>query len=79
MSDSHNYVVAAIPATGWRARYKDDDDTTFVGPIVCWIVTADGSVEPVSVDCFGVSDNPIESSNFDRLLAPDEADDLETP
>lgn len=79
MSTETNPVVAALPGGGWRARFKEDDGSRHVWPIVCWLVRADGSCTPVDVDCYGIQGDPTESSNFDRLLGPDDADDVEAP
>ncbi|MGX9919469.1 hypothetical protein ACWIG4_06400 [Streptomyces sp. NPDC002248] len=74
-----DHTVAALPANGWRARYRDNDGRPFVHPLLCWLVQADGSVEPVEADPSGVTDNPTEAVNFDRLLGPHEPDDHDLP
>ncbi|MEU4964178.1 hypothetical protein [Streptomyces smyrnaeus] len=76
---THNPVVAALPGGGWRARFKGDDGSPLVWPITCWLIKADGSVVPIDVDCYGIAGDPTESSNFDRLLGPDDDDEVESP
>lgn len=74
-------VIAAIPAHGWIAEFKDDSGGTFKSPLVAWAVRADGTLEPVHVDSDGLSDDPTAVGNFIRLrgLADDDGRDDEQP
>lgn len=71
-------VVAALPADGWRAVYREDDGTESEDPVFAWMVRAGGWVFPVVVDPLtGSSHNPTEVKGFIHLthptLAPPEA------
>ncbi|MZE56153.1 hypothetical protein GTY86_33765 [Streptomyces sp. SID5770] len=69
LADPH--VVAVLPATGWLAQYKDDNDGgTFDLPVVAFLVESDGSCKPIRVDSDGFTDDARESENFIQLIDP---------
>ncbi|WP_055558781.1 hypothetical protein [Streptomyces luridiscabiei] len=70
LSEGRHPVVAAIPGGGWGARYKSDDGSFTVDPLVAWTVRSDGTLAPVDTDITGVCDDPTAMSSFDGLVAP---------
>ncbi|MER7043025.1 hypothetical protein ACIF6H_35050 [Streptomyces microflavus] len=70
LSEGGHPVVAAIPGGGWSARYKDEDGTFTVDPLVAWTVRSDGTLTPIDTDTTGLCDDPTASSSFDGLVAP---------
>ncbi|MFE0201248.1 hypothetical protein ACFWZS_30850 [[Kitasatospora] papulosa] len=71
LSEGGHPVVAAVPGGGWGARYKNDDGTFTVDPLVAWTVRSDGTLTPVDTDATGVCDDPTAMGNFDGLIAPE--------
>ncbi|GAA2955051.1 hypothetical protein [Streptomyces enissocaesilis] len=69
LSEGGHPVVAAIPGGGWSARFKNQDGTFTVDPLVAWTVRSDGILTPVDTDTTGVCDDPTAMSNFDGLVA----------
>jgi hypothetical protein len=72
-------TVAAIPGGGWQFEYTDDDGSTFRAPVVAWAIDTQGWAHPISADQQGGYGMPGQSSNFHRLMEPDEAERGETP
>ncbi|MFF6859915.1 hypothetical protein ACFY9H_31610 [Streptomyces bacillaris] len=70
LSEGGQPVVAAIPGGGWSARYKNEDGTFTVDPLVAWTVRSDGTFAPIDTDTTGLCDDPTASSSFDGLVAP---------
>ncbi|MFE7579487.1 hypothetical protein ACFU5Z_32545 [Streptomyces sp. NPDC057521] len=70
LSEGGHPVVAAIPGGGWSARFKNEDGTFSVDPLVAWTVRSDGAVIPIDTDISGVCDASTATSNFDGLIAP---------
>ncbi|MFD8288011.1 hypothetical protein ACFV2B_07225 [Streptomyces lavendulae] len=69
LSEGGHPVVAAIPGGGWSARYKNQDGSFTVDPLVAWTVRSDGTLTPVDTDTTGVCDDPTTMGNFDSLVA----------
>jgi hypothetical protein len=63
-------VVAALPGAGWQALYRAEDGTSFVSPVLAWLVFSDGTIEPVDMGTDGYSEDPRESTSFVRLVEP---------
>ncbi|MFW3464294.1 hypothetical protein ACN24K_29865 [Streptomyces microflavus] len=70
LSEGGHPVVAAIPGGGWSARYKDEDGTFTVDPLVAWTVRSDGTLTPIDTDTTGLCDDPTASGSFAGLVAP---------
>ncbi|MCX4971048.1 hypothetical protein OHA98_41280 [Streptomyces sp. NBC_00654] len=70
LSEGGHLVVAAIPGGGWSARYKNEDGTFTVDPLVAWTVRSDGILTPVDTDTAGLCDDVTTMGNFDGLVAP---------
>lgn len=68
-------VVAALPATGWSARYSNewedpDNHGTADSPLVAWIAYDDGEVRPIDMGTDGWGHNPCDLGNFVCLVPP---------
>ncbi|MFD5790722.1 hypothetical protein ACFWH1_29400 [Streptomyces sp. NPDC127037] len=50
MNEITNPVVAALPAVGWYAVYKDDNGLPRNLPMIGWTVMADGELRPMAYD-----------------------------
>lgn len=70
LSEGGHPVVAAIPGGGWSARYKNQDGTFTVDPLVAWTVRSDGVLTPVDTDTTGLCDDVTTMGNFDGLVVP---------
>ncbi|MGA4979329.1 hypothetical protein [Streptomyces cinereoruber] len=70
LSEGEHPVVAAIPGGGWSARYKEEDGTFLVDPLVAWTIRSNGTLAPVDTDPTGLCDDPTTMGNFDGLVAP---------
>jgi hypothetical protein len=70
LSEGTHPVVAAIPGGGWSARYKNEDGTFNVDPLVAWTVRSNGTLTPLDTDATGWCDDPTTVGNFDGLVAP---------
>ncbi|MET9810867.1 hypothetical protein [Streptomyces halstedii] len=70
LSEGVHPVVAAIPGGGWSARYKNEDGTFTMDPLVAWTVRSNGTLAPVDTDPTGLCDDPTTMGNFDGLVAP---------
>ncbi|MFC7933961.1 hypothetical protein [Streptomyces cinereoruber] len=70
LSEGEYPVVAAIPGGGWGARFKEEDGTFLVDPLVAWTIRSDGTLTPIDTDSTGLCDDPTTVSNFDGIVAP---------
>ncbi|MEV2255962.1 hypothetical protein AB0I94_36315 [Streptomyces sp. NPDC050147] len=70
LSEGGHPVVAAIPGGGWSARFKNQDGTFNVDPLVAWTVRSDGTLTPIDTDATGVCEASTAMGNFDGLVAP---------
>lgn len=70
LSEGGHPVVAAIPGGGWSVRFKNEDGTFTVDPLVAWTVRSDGTLTPIDTDTSGVCDASTSMGNFDSLVAP---------
>ncbi|MFE9797044.1 hypothetical protein ACFYRL_35590 [Streptomyces goshikiensis] len=70
LSEGGHPVVAAIPGGGWSARYKNQDGTYTVDPLVAWTVRSDGTLTPIDTDTTGLCDDVTATGNFDGLVPP---------
>jgi hypothetical protein len=62
-----------IPGGGWRVAWFDPDTgELFARQIVCWALTFEGSLVPVSVDRAGWVDRVDKDDNFLGILEPGE-------
>lgn len=74
MQAADERVVGAVPADGWRLAWLVEDGEPIVERVLCWLVKANGMVEPVTVDGDGVADQahrPFDDTDF-RLVPPAE-------
>lgn len=65
-------IVAAVPAQGWSAVFREADGSLITDPLVAWTIDADGTAAPVGTSRDGLSDDPTTIGNFVQLLAPGE-------
>ncbi|WP_420032281.1 hypothetical protein ACN2WE_05305 [Streptomyces sp. cg28] len=70
--EGDNPVVGAIPGGGWAAVFKEDDGTLEIDPLVAWHVYPNGTLSPVTMERGGMTEDPTDATNFERLLAPGE-------
>ncbi|MFC9948478.1 hypothetical protein [Streptomyces pratensis] len=70
LSEGGHPIVAAIPGGGWSARFKNQDGTFTVDPLVAWTVRSDGTLTPIDTDYTGECQPSTAMGNFDGLVAP---------
>lgn len=71
--ESSGPVVATIPGGGWRAEYKNEDNSVDSNPVIAWVVYADGSCHPFDSTGDGYAESVNEVSNLVRVFHPEEA------
>lgn len=64
--------VSAIPGGGWTAVYKAADGKKYAEPLIAWVLSAEGSIEPVSGSRDGVFTRALLDETFDELVPPGE-------
>lgn len=60
-------IVAALPANGWCAEFREEDGSVFRDELLGWAIDEDGQAVPISMDAVGCGHNPTTASNFIRL------------
>ncbi|WP_228184054.1 hypothetical protein [Streptomyces anulatus] len=70
LSEGEHPVVGAIPGSGWRVRFKNEDGTFIEDPLVAWTVRSDGTLTPIDTDDNGECQPSTAMGNFDGLIAP---------
>lgn len=72
LEEARGPIVAAIPANGWVAIFREEDGALTPDPIVGWAVGRSGAVHPIGMGRNGSVEYPTDIGNFVQLLAPGE-------
>ncbi|MEV4041485.1 hypothetical protein [Streptomyces sp. NPDC049744] len=72
LEEARGPIVAAIPANGWVAIFREEDGALTPDPIVGWAVDRSGAVHPIGMGRNGSVEYPTDIGNFVQLLAPGE-------
>jgi len=74
-------ILSITSASGWHARYKQEDGSTHLSPIACWalIEEQDGERYVVGLDGPEYLDFCDENSNFDGYIFGGTAEPVAPP